>query len=208
MTATRTHLVDRVPTEGSSWRLRSLDADAAARGSKRRRYARGPVRDAAWDALDARMLTLLSTDGRMPIRRLAEELDTSVTTAGRRLRQLVGTRISLRCDVARPVSGWPLAAVYFASAPADKLRETSQALASVPEVRSCAITAGPHNLVIDVWLRSLPDVHSLEAHLCAHLPPLRVGRPRRRAAHGQAHGAAARRRRPCRGVVPLDWSIT
>lgn len=207
VTATRTHLVTAMPTEGSSWRLRSLDA------SQRFQLERaapppptGPVPETAWDAPDARILALLSTDGRMPIRRLAEELGTSVTTAGRRLRQLVGTRISLRCDVARPVSGWPLSAVYFASAPADKLREISQALAGVSEVRSCAITAGPHNLIIDVWLRSLSDVHSLEAHLCARLPPLRVADRAvvlRTVKHmGRLLDADGR----CRGVVPLDWS--
>jgi DNA-binding Lrp family transcriptional regulator len=207
VTATRTHLVTAMPTEGSSWRLRSLDAEQQFRLERAAATAAGPVRDATWDAVDARMLTLLSTDGRMPIRRLAEELGTSVTTAGRRLRQLVGTRISLRCDVARPVSGWPLSAVYFASAPADKLREISQALAAVSEVRSCAITAGPHNLIIDVWLRSLPDVHSLEAHLCARLPPLRVADRAvvlRTVKHmGRLLDVDGR----CRGVVPLDWSI-
>jgi DNA-binding Lrp family transcriptional regulator len=208
VTATRTHLVTAMPTEGSSWRLRSLDADQQLRLERAAGTSpSGPVRDAAWDAVDVRMLTLLNTDGRMPIRRLAEELGTSVTTAGRRLRQLVGTRISLRCDVARPVSGWPLSAVYFASAPADKLREISQALSGVSEVRSCAITAGPHNLVIDVWLRSLPDVHSLEAHLCARLPPLRVADRAvvlRTVKHmGRLLDVDGR----CRGVVPLDWSI-
>jgi DNA-binding Lrp family transcriptional regulator len=212
VTATRTHLVTAMPTEGSSWRLRSLDAEQQSRLERTAATPAGPVRSAArdaagWNAIDARMLTLLSTDGRMPIRRLAEELGTSVTTAGRRLRQLVGTRISLRCDVARQVSGWPLSAVYFASASADKLREISQALASVSEVRACAITAGPHNLVIDVWLRSLPDVHSLEAHLCARLPPLRVADRAvvlRTVKHmGRLLDVEGR----CRGVVPLDWSI-
>jgi DNA-binding Lrp family transcriptional regulator len=208
VTATRTHLVTAMPTEGSSWRLRSLDSDQQFRLERAAATPAGPVSDAVWDAVDARMLTLLSTDGRMPIRRLADELGTSVTTAGRRLRQLVGTRISLRCDVARQVSGWPLSAVYFASAPADKLREISQALASVSEVRACAITAGPHNLVIDVWLRSLPDVHSLEAHLCLRLPPLRVADRAvvlRTVKHmGRLLDVDGR----CRGVVPLDWSIT
>lgn len=208
VTATRTHLVTAMTTEGSSWRLRSLDAEQQLRLESAAATPTRPVRDAAWDVADARMLTLLSTDGRMPIRRLAEKLDTSVTTAGRRLRQLVGTRISLRCDVARQVSGWPLSAVYFASAPADKLREISQALGSVSEVRACAITAGPHNLVIDVWLRSLPDVHSLEAHLCARLPPLRVADRAvvlRTVKHmGRLLDVDGR----CRGVVPLDWSIS
>jgi DNA-binding Lrp family transcriptional regulator len=211
VTATRTHLVTAMPTEGSSWRLRSLDADQQRRLAPATTPA-GPVRSAAqdaatWNAFDARMLALLSADGRMPVRRLAEELGTSVTTAGRRLRQLVGTRISLRCDVARPVSGWPLSAVYFASAPAHKLRDISQALTGVSEVRSCAITAGPHNLVIDVWLRGLPDVHSLEAHLCACLPPLRVDDRAvvlRTVKHmGRLLDVDGR----CRGVVPLDWSI-
>jgi DNA-binding Lrp family transcriptional regulator len=206
VTATRTHLVTAMPAEGSNWRLRSLDADQQRRLAPAATPA-GPIGDAAWDAVDARMMTLLSADGRMPVRRLAEELGTSVTTAGRRLRQLVGTRISLRCDVARPVSGWPLSAVYFASAPADKLRDISQALAGVSEVRSCAITAGPHNLVIDVWLRGLPDVHSLEAHLCARLPPLRVADRAvvlRTVKHmGRLLDADGR----CRGVIPLDWSI-
>ncbi|QYN38498.1 Lrp/AsnC family transcriptional regulator [Pseudonocardia sp. DSM 110487] len=207
VTATRTHVVTAMPTEGSSWRLRDLDAGQRFQLERAAVSTPGPVRDAAWDAVDGRMLSLLSTDGRMPIRRLADELGTSVTTAGRRLRQLVGSRISLRCDVARPVSGWPLSAVYFASAPADKLREISQALAAVSEVRSCAITAGPHNLVIDVWLRSLPDVHNLEAHLCARLP-LRVAD---RAVVLRTVKHMGRLLDPdgrCRGVVPLDWSIT
>ena len=207
VTATRMHPVTALPTEGSSWRLRSLDADQQVRLERAAASPAGPVRESGWDAIDARMLTLLSTDGRLAIRSLAEELGTSVTTAGRRLRRLVGTRISLRCDVARPVSGWPLSAVYFASAPAHKLRETSHALATVPEVRSCAITAGPHNLIVDVWLRSLHDVHNLEAHLCARLPPLRVDDRAvvlRTVKHmGRLLDVDGR----CRGVVPMDlWS--
>jgi DNA-binding Lrp family transcriptional regulator len=209
VTATRTHMVTAMPTEGSSWRLRSLDAVQRARLERAPASVRAPGPAAGWDAVDAKIMALLSTDGRLPIRRLADELGTSVTTAGRRMRQLVGTRVNLRCDIARPVSGWPLAAVYFASAPAETLRETSKALAKVPEVRSCAITAGPHNLVIDVWLRSLPDVHNLEAHLSAHLPPLRISDRAvvlRTVKHmGRLLDTDGR----CRGVVPMDvWSST
>jgi DNA-binding Lrp family transcriptional regulator len=205
--ATRTHLVTTMPTEGSSWRLRSLDADQRARLEGAVRSTVPPVAVTAWDRVDATMLTLLSTDGRMSVRRLAESLGTSVTTAGRRLRQLIGTRISLRCDVARPLSGWPLAAVYFASAPADRLREISDALARLPEIRSCAITAGPHNLVVDAWLRRLHDVHDLEAHLCARLPPLRVD-DRAVVLRTVKHmGRLLDGDGSCCGVVPMDiWS--
>ena len=47
-------------------------------------------------------------------------------------------------------------------------------LSSALEVRSCAVTAGPHNLVIDVGLRALDDVHAFEAHLSRRLPKLSI----------------------------------
>ncbi|MFI0773477.1 hypothetical protein [Streptomyces sp. NPDC021212] len=34
--------------------------------------------------------------------------------------------------------------------------------------------AGPHNLVIDVWLRALGDVHAFEAHPARRLPRLTI----------------------------------
>lgn len=174
VTGTRTHLATAVTTEGSNWRMRSLDADQR---SRLKRAAKAPEVAAPvtpWDETEARMMVLLNENGRISVRKLAERTGLGVTTAGRHLRRLLATRLSLRCDVARPLSGWPLAAVYFATAPADKLREIVHVLGTVPEVRSCAITSGPHNLVIDVWLRSLPDVHTLEGHLSTHLPPMEI----------------------------------
>ncbi|MFD3473588.1 Lrp/AsnC ligand binding domain-containing protein [Streptomyces sp. NPDC058695] len=62
----------------------------------------------------------------------------------------------------------------FASVPGQHLEETSQVLAGLREVRSCALTGGPHNLVVDVWLRTLHDVHTFEAHVSRRLPRLTV----------------------------------
>ncbi|MBW8819020.1 MAG: Lrp/AsnC family transcriptional regulator [Streptomyces sp.] len=173
--ATRTHVSTGVPTEGSRWRLRSLDAVQCAQIEAALPAPPESEDRAGWDDLDERLVELLSTDGRMPLRQLAAETDTGLTTVRRRLRSLLATGVSLRCDLARPLSGWPLSAVYFASVPAQYLEETSRALSGVREVRSCAITAGPHNLVIDVWLRALADVHTFEAHLSGRLPRLTIG---------------------------------
>ncbi|MCX4458235.1 Lrp/AsnC family transcriptional regulator [Streptomyces sp. NBC_01340] len=174
--ATRTHVSTGVPTEGSRWRLRSLDEAQSARieaaVSPPGRSA--PAAEARWDDLDARLLELLSVDGRMSLRDLSEATETSLTTVRRKLQSLLASRLSLRCDLARPLSGWPLSAVYFASVPGQYVEETSQVLSGVREVRSCAIIAGPHNLVIDVWLRDLRDVHGFEAHLSRKLPRLTV----------------------------------
>jgi DNA-binding Lrp family transcriptional regulator len=207
VTGTHTHLVTSVPSEGSNWRLRSLDSDHCERLHAAARTTPARDRPASWDSLDARIATLLSTDGRMPLNALAQAAEASVTTTRRRVQQLIDTRLQLRCDLARPVSGWPLAAVYFASVPAEKLPEMSRALATVPETRSCAITAGPHNLIIDVWLRELSDVHALEAYLSSRLPPLVVSDRAVVLRTAKHMGRLLDTDGKCVGVVPVDlWS--
>lgn len=174
--ATRTHVSTGVPTEGSRWRLRSLDETQAARieAAVPPLSRPAPLADARWEDLDARLLELLSVDGRMSLRDLAAATGTSLTTLRRRVQSLLAARLSLRCDLARPLSGWPLSAVYFASVPGRHVEQTTRVLAGVREVRSCAITAGPYNLVVDVWLRDLRDVHAFEAHLSRKIPHLTV----------------------------------
>ncbi|MEV0479878.1 Lrp/AsnC family transcriptional regulator [Streptomyces sp. NPDC050508] len=205
--ATRTHVSTGVPTEGSRWRLRSLDAAQCARIEASHASDIPPDPDtgttAPWDSLDAQILELLSSDGRMSIRALATATGVGVTTVRRRLQSLLASRVSLRCDLARPLSGWPLSAVYFASVPAQYLEETSRVLSGVREVRSCAITAGPHNLVIDVWLRALADVHTFEAHLSRRLPRLVID-DRSVVLRTVKHmGRILDRDGRCVGVVPL-----
>jgi DNA-binding Lrp family transcriptional regulator len=171
--ATRTHVVTLIAADGTHWQLRSLDNEQ--RDRLRRAVLPvhvGPV--SPWQEPDRQLLSLLSTDGRMPVRKLAERTQLSAPTIRRRLDTLIGSRITLRCDLSRSASGWPVSATYFASVPARYLQETSGALASVQEVRSCAVVAGPHNLIIDVWLRNLADVYALEAHLSSRLPRLTV----------------------------------
>lgn len=173
---TRTHVYTGAPTEGSRWRLRSLDEAQVARveASVPPACRPAPRAEARWDDLDARLLELLSVDGRMSLRDLSAATGTSLTTLRRRMQSLLASRLSLRCDLARPLSGWPLSAVYFASVPGQHVEQTTRVLAGVREVRSCAITAGPYNLVIDVWLRDLRDVHAFEAHLSRRIPHLTV----------------------------------
>ncbi|MFI6542013.1 Lrp/AsnC family transcriptional regulator [Streptomyces prunicolor] len=205
--ATRTHVSTGVPTEGSRWRLRSLDAAQCARIEASHASDvppdTGTGTAAPWDSLDAQLLELLSSDGRMSIRALATATGVGLTTVRRRLQSLLASRVSLRCDLARPLSGWPLSAVYFASVPAQYLEETSRVLSSVREVRSCAIIAGPHNLVIDVWLRALADVHTFEAHLSRRLPRLVID-DRSVVLRTVKHmGRLLDRDGRCVGVVPL-----
>ncbi|MFI6700200.1 Lrp/AsnC family transcriptional regulator [Streptomyces sp. NPDC050509] len=219
--ATRTHVATAVPTEGSRWRLRSLDATQRAR-LERALPRTAPTRDTrdapgsathgpgahgagthVRDELDTRLAELLGADGRMSVPDLAKATGAGFTTVRRRLQTLLSSWLWLRCDLARPLSGWPLSAVYFASVPAQHLDETVRLLSSVPEVRSCSITAGPHNVVLDVWLRTLADVHTFEAHLAQRLPRLTVD-DRSVVLRTTKHmGRLLDRDGACVGVVPL-----
>ncbi|GAB3969696.1 Lrp/AsnC family transcriptional regulator [Actinoallomurus acanthiterrae] len=206
--ATRTHLATLVPAEGSRWRLRSLDRDQRARMEQAapdpRQRPAGP-----WQEVDARLLSLLGTDGRMSIGDLAARTGTSVTTARRRLDALIGSRVNLRCDLSRPVSGWPVSAVYFGSVPAERAGEATEALARIPEVRSCGIYAGPHNLIIDAWLRGLADVYAFEAHLSGRIARMDV-HDRCVVLRTSKHmGRLLDRDGRCVRTVPIDlWSAT
>ena len=168
----RSHPVVRAYTEGSRWRLRALDHEQAARMSREagETGAPGPLSDEDWAIAVA-----LAADGRAPVSALAEAASTSTSTVRRRLARLVGNQqIRLRCELARTLSGWPVYAWFFARVSPAQLDETGRALARIPEVRTVTSTAGPYNLIIAVWLRSLVDVQELETHMARRLPHLDI----------------------------------
>jgi len=82
--------------------------------------------------------------------------------------------LMVHCDVSRQVSGYPVSAVYFASVPAVHLEKVTSSLRTLPGLRLCSIVAGPDNLVLDVWLESLRDVHQLENFVSKRLKSLDV----------------------------------
>ncbi|MEV0705555.1 Lrp/AsnC family transcriptional regulator [Saccharopolyspora sp. NPDC050389] len=170
----RSHLVVRAYTEASRWRLRALDHDQVARMLRETDQvgdrAPGPLTDADWTIAVA-----LAADGRAPVGALAEAAATSTSTVRRRLARLIANQqLRLRCELARKLSGWPVYAWFFARVSPAHLEETARALARIPEVRAVTSTAGPYNLIIAVWLRSLIDVQELETHMARRLPHLDI----------------------------------
>ncbi|WP_306316487.1 MULTISPECIES: Lrp/AsnC family transcriptional regulator [unclassified Streptomyces] len=172
---TRIHVITAVPVEGAQWRLRSLTP--AQRALLRPEYADAgggcAVPDEPIRPVDRRIAHALGTDGRMPLSGLARATGASTATVRRRLRALsAGGRLSLRCTLARPLTEFPVSAVYFGSVPAENLDTAVQALRTLPGLRMCSITAGTHNLILDIWLRTLAEVHTTEALLNRRLADL------------------------------------
>ncbi|MFD6279569.1 AsnC family transcriptional regulator [Streptomyces sp. NPDC060209] len=163
---TRVHVITAIPFEGDRWRLRSLSrAQQKALAVPREEVPDEPLRP-----VDRELALALGHNGRMPVRDLAAAAGTSTATARRRLRVLTGNRrLALRCTLARPLTGFPVSVVYFASVPARHLEDTVASLRTLPELRMCTVTTGRDNLILDLWQRDLADVHSMEAHLESRL---------------------------------------
>jgi DNA-binding Lrp family transcriptional regulator len=125
------------------------------------------------DATDAAIAAELERDGRATVTEIAERAGLGVSTVRRRLPGLLSSgTVMVHCDVSRQVSGSPVSAVYFASVPAVHLEKVTSSLRTLPGMRLCSVVAGPDNLVLDVWLESLRDVHQVESFISERLQSL------------------------------------
>jgi DNA-binding Lrp family transcriptional regulator len=165
---TRTHLVTRLFSQGNKWTLDTLDRDTRARLAAR--DGRPSAGGRALPESDREFLHALD-DGRRTFADLAQRTGTSVATARRRLGRMIRDEmISFRCETAQPITGWPVAASFWARVPPDKLDQIARTLVSLREIRMCAAVTGSDNLVISLWLRSLADSQRFEAELARQLP--------------------------------------
>ncbi|WP_330180999.1 Lrp/AsnC family transcriptional regulator [Nocardia sp. NBC_01503] len=171
----RTHVLTAVYTEGSRWRLRTLDAGQRDR-ILASRPATEPKSGGPLSEVDQRLYAALELDARAGFTELGAAAGVSTSTARRRVNaMLAGGRIVTRCEVAQPVSGWPISASLWCRVrPADLDRVATQ-VARLPETRSCSsVTGGRANLLLSVWLRSAADIHRLEASLADQVHDLEI----------------------------------
>jgi len=166
---TRTHTVTTVYGEGNQWRLGTLEP---ARRTHLVQKAVPLGNHAVWKPHHRQVLCALD-DGRRPAAEIAGRTARSGATVRRWLHEMIdGGLLSLRCEVAQPITGWPIAATFWARTAPDQLHQTATTLTELPEVRLCAAITGADNLVMTLWLRSLGDIQVLEAELARRLPAL------------------------------------
>ncbi|MGW6394211.1 Lrp/AsnC family transcriptional regulator [Streptomyces sp. NPDC055103] len=173
--STRTQLGTHVFTHATDWRLRALDPRQRAHITAER-PTRSPSTPQTLTARDRLLVVRLGADGRTSLTDLAEELGVGITTVRKRLALLIANEdLELRCEVAQPLCGWPISTSIWAQAEIDDRDALNRLLAAVPEIRACiGLAGGTANLLISVWLRSLPDIRGLEARLVGALPGLKV----------------------------------
>lgn len=127
------------------------------------------------DERDAALVAALSVNGRRLPADLAAELGTSESTIRRRLNALAAAGIlRLRCELARELTGWPVSEWFFMRVPSDKIDDAAHSLSTIPEVRAVLSAAGPFNLLVSVWLRSIVDGQRLETLIMRKLPHVEI----------------------------------
>ncbi|MFE0642519.1 Lrp/AsnC family transcriptional regulator [Streptomyces sp. NPDC058877] len=175
--ATRSQIASTLHSVGSRWRLDRLAP------SGRENLAPPPThigagigrRLAPADELDHRLFGLLAQDCRQSVAALAQGSGASASTVRRRLDRFHRTdALVYRCEVARYLSGWPVAVTLWGIAPPDATTRITAHLATQRETRLCASISGPHNLLLTVWLRSAEDIPSFETRLYSRFPELTV----------------------------------
>ncbi|WP_181799120.1 Lrp/AsnC family transcriptional regulator [Kitasatospora acidiphila] len=161
--------------EASRWRLGTLEP--AQQQTLRTEPAVPDEQLLQPDATDQRLIRALIDDARLPVTELADRIGVSEPTARRRLNRLIGAgRVRLRCEIAQPVSGWPVTAVLWCRLPPAQLDATARSVAGLPEIRLSIGLTGPDNLMLIAWLRDPAQLPELEATLATRFPQLAVSR--------------------------------
>jgi Lrp/AsnC family leucine-responsive transcriptional regulator len=124
-------------------------------------------RDVTIDAVDRRLLSALSQDGRRPAAVLAKELGLSRQAVNERIRDLERRRVirGYRADVDAAALGLPIRAhvrlTLVASAGRAKEREVLRVLTTTPQVRSVYRVSGEDCFEVDLVCRRIEDVSVL-----------------------------------------------
>ena len=172
--ATSTRFVRLMYREGSEYDLGAL-RPVQRESVEEIRRATAPAAAIAPSSLTERVIQALQADVRRPASEVAQEVGISVPLARRTIAALAGSDwVRMRADFAHDVVGWNASVNLWISVPQDSLEQLASGLSVLPEVRLCASTLGPSNLVMTLWLRELDELDAIELHLRSLAPEARV----------------------------------
>lgn len=143
------------------WRLGVLsEAEAAAMGasSASDQFLLEPM--AKLEPADALIVDCLRGDGRMGFEELSQRAGISESTARRRVEWLLSTRqIQIRALVEPRDVGLPVEALIWFRLSPQRTASVADALMGHREVRYASVIAGGYQLLVDVTVRSMNELH-------------------------------------------------
>lgn len=158
----RAHVFTKV-YGGPAWRLQVLNKTQV---EALREAGHQPIRPQPVSATDRALFAALNRDGRVSFADLSRELGMpahAVRADIERMRRR--GLLAFRADIARPLAGWPTAALVRLLVPDEGTYEVGTQLARRPETRFVASTVGAGNLVWVVNLRAAGELELLLAEL-------------------------------------------
>jgi DNA-binding Lrp family transcriptional regulator len=170
-------LCTRQHFNGSSWRLNVLSRaqQQQLKVVGRTDHGRGHLPPSHIPPSHLALLPFLARDGRATAAAMARELGRTPATVQRQLnRTLASGTLSLRCDMAQTLSGYPVTCQWFAKVPAGQHEEAAASLRRLRFVRFIASTTGPSNFTIIMWLRSVADIMDVELTLAQNIPGIEL----------------------------------
>lgn len=171
----RTHLVSRIVADAQGWRLRALSRDEVDKVTAvGERAGRGTMPRLAPGELE-KVREALAVDGRASATQVAQAAGITPRKAREVVAAMTATdRYTVRVDVARARTPWPVSVWYFLQVPADKVSRVGPVLSRIDEARLVVTATGEYNVIMAAWLRSLREVNKLEAVLEERLSGVRI----------------------------------
>lgn len=172
ITASRVHLAQRTYSEGSRWRLDSLNREQEdALKSSRTGDLPSQI-----NPNERRLMLLLAQDGRRSYTQLAADLDCSEPTVRRMMTGLLNGKAVLRCEAAHLSTGWQGNSSLWITVPPADLDTAAAEIARQRETRLTAAITSDANLLTVAWLHNIRDLSTYEASFAARYPDARVVR--------------------------------
>lgn len=167
VTRIRAHVYTHV-YGGQHWRLTVLNREQAA---QLRDTPTKPLPGVIASPEDRRLFRALACDARRSYVDLAEELGSTPQAVRRQLaRMRARGHLAFRADVARPLAGWPVAALLRLAVPDGHVDSIGRAIGALPETRFCAPVIAGANLVLVVNLRAPEFLQHVAAELAERHP--------------------------------------
>ncbi|HEX8779542.1 MAG TPA: Lrp/AsnC family transcriptional regulator [Nocardioides sp.] len=172
----RSHVVGRLHSEGSLWRVGALDpylATAVADLSPAENRTDGGIDP--WDETWGPLVTVLARDGRASAAEIARQVDRPLSTVRRQLGRLLRSDVlRVRCDVAQGLTPYTLTVQWWCQVPTTHVAPAVNRLRAHPRVRQVASIPGPANLQFSTWVRGLGEALRVQEFVEEELAPARV----------------------------------
>ncbi|MEU1689055.1 Lrp/AsnC family transcriptional regulator [Micromonospora sp. NPDC005707] len=178
VTDTETLTVMRTFTSAHDWDTGLLDKEAAA---LMRPTPVRPFEDQVWerppdrlDDLELAILATLGEDGRMPVREIAAQVNSSESTVARRIDSMVARGcLRFRTLVEPTLLGFAVEFMLWLDVEPAQLDAAGRRLAEDPGTKYLSATAGRFNLCAQVSLRHFADLYRFTTDVVGALPGVR-----------------------------------